>query len=48
MALSGKGLISVSQEFFASIARIFILAGGGAGHWAMGTGVSFYGALRFS
>ena len=47
MALSGKGLISVSQEFFASIARIFILVRG-AGHWAMGTGVSFYEALRFS
>ena len=34
---SGKGLISVFQEFSASIGKAFILAGG------QGTGLSFYG-----
>ena len=35
-AHNGKSLISVFQEFFASIDKIFILAGG------LGTGLPFY------
>ena len=32
----GKGLISIFKEFFASINKIFILAGGlGTGDWAI-------------
>ena len=37
MAHSEKSLISVFQEFFASIGKAFILAGG------LGAGLSFYG-----
>ena len=37
MAHSGKSLISVLQEFSASMGENFVLAGG------LGTGLSFYG-----
>ena len=46
----GKGLISVFQEFFASIGKIFNLAGGlGTGHsilWDLGTLLIFSNFLR--
>ena len=38
----GKSLISVFQEFFASIDKMFILDGG------LGTGLLLYGVLRLS
>ena len=39
---AGKGLIAVFQDFFASLNKILIFAGG------MGTGLSFYGGETLS
>ena len=44
MGLFGESLISVLREFFASINKAFVLAGGGGGGGGGGgTGLSFYG-----
>ena len=41
-ARRGKGLVAIFRDFFASIGKIFILAGG------LGTGLSFYGIWTLS